>query len=499
AQAGGRYASVWFDGANGITKLQVINADGTLSGTPVSFAGIATPEIAGLDNGRFVIAAVSAGAQVVVQITENDGSPVSGPLELESSADFVDGVTITALANGRFVVAWRANDAGDSTIRGQLFNADGTLIGEEFLASTGIFARDPTITGLPDGRFFIAWEGVDSSSNGIRGQMFDPDGNKVGFEHIINATTEERQASVSVTTLADGRIAVVWDDSSNDDAVGDEIRGQILDPRTEPVSLRGGAEHDSLVGTFLADTLKGGRGPDLLLGENGNDVVHGGRGKDTIFGGGGNDLLRGGRGNDALDGGFGFDKSKGGRGDDTHVIDSTGDTVVERAGEGTDTVVSASVDLNLKTHDNVEDAKATGTADLSLKGSAGKNKLVGNAGDNRIKGLADADKLKGRDGDDTYLFAKVKHSKPSDPDTIIGFERDADVIHLGGIDAIAGGTDDPFAFIGKSGFSGSAGELRVARKGDDVKVSADVDGDGKADFATIVKDIQKLGEDDFVL
>ncbi|MCP4385407.1 MAG: hypothetical protein GY798_29010, partial [Hyphomicrobiales bacterium] len=46
AQAGGRYASVWFDGANGITKLQVINADGTLSGTPVSFAGIATPEIA---------------------------------------------------------------------------------------------------------------------------------------------------------------------------------------------------------------------------------------------------------------------------------------------------------------------------------------------------------------------------------------------------------------------------------------------------------------------
>lgn len=72
-----------------------------------------------------------------------------------------------------------------------------------------------------------------------------------------------------------------------------------------PVTLRGAAGRDILVGGSGPDSLIGGPGQDKLVGRNGNDALFGGDGNDTLFGGPGDDVLKGGAGHDLLSGGPG--------------------------------------------------------------------------------------------------------------------------------------------------------------------------------------------------
>ena len=68
---------------------------------------------------------------------------------------------------------------------------------------------------------------------------------------------------------------------------------------------------------------------------NGDFLLAGGGGN------GGNDVVTGTSGNDRLDGGPGADTMSGGLGNDTYVVDNSGDTIVENADAGTDTVESS--------------------------------------------------------------------------------------------------------------------------------------------------------------
>lgn len=117
-----------------------------------------------------------------------------------------------------------------------------------------------------------------------------------------------------------------------------------------------------------------------------------------LYGMNGDDVLTGGRGNDELDGGVGNDRMEGGVGDDRYIIDSPADVVVERAGEGNDTIV-ASVTMTLVAE--VENLiLQAGTRTLNGSGNALDNVLTGNSGDNQLNGLAGNDRLVGGLGND---------------------------------------------------------------------------------------------------
>lgn len=111
-----------------------------------------------------------------------------------------------------------------------------------------------------------------------------------------------------------------------------------------------------------------------------------------------NDTLFGTVGDDRLVGNAGSDKMHGGAGDDFYYVDSAGDTVVEKAGEGRDKVFS-SVSYTLV--DYVEDLKLLGTSSLSATGNAVGNSISGNDGKNVIDGKAGNDLLYGLAGNDT--------------------------------------------------------------------------------------------------
>lgn len=133
-----------------------------------------------------------------------------------------------------------------------------------------------------------------------------------------------------------------------------------------------------------------------ITGTNDGETLTGGPDADQIEGLGGNDVLIGAGGDDTTD---------GGTGDDRHVVESAGDVVIERAGEGDDTVL-ASVSYTLAGGVHVEaltTANAAGTQAINLTGNELAQSIYGNAGNNVLTGGGGDDFLVGLGGNDTYF------------------------------------------------------------------------------------------------
>lgn len=118
---------------------------------------------------------------------------------------------------------------------------------------------------------------------------------------------------------------------------------------------------------------------------------------DVISGFASDDYLVGMEGNDTLTGGRGLDRMYGGRGDDVYEVQHSRDFVFEAANEGSDTVRSS---LSYELREHFEGLTLLGSANLSGKGNALANVLVGNLGSNRLYGLGGDDQLYGAAGHD---------------------------------------------------------------------------------------------------
>ena len=217
---------------------------------------------------------------------------------------------------------------------------------------------------------------------------------------------------------------------------------------TEGVNLVGTEDTDYFYGNVTNDSLFGRGGDDTLSGGAGNDTLDGGTGADLMTGGTGNDLYvvdnlgdvvteQAGQGTDTvqssltytlgvnlenltLTGGLAINGTgnslnnilvgngsanvlTGGAGNDTYVV-GAGDTVVEAASAGTDTVKS---DTSWTLGNNLEHLILTGIAAVNGTGNSLANTLTGNSATNTLSGGAGADTLIGGQGDDLYIVDNV--------------------------------------------------------------------------------------------
>jgi Ca2+-binding RTX toxin-like protein len=134
-------------------------------------------------------------------------------------------------------------------------------------------------------------------------------------------------------------------------------------------------------------------------------VITGTENGETLVGTAGDDQINGLGGNDVLIGEAGNDTTDGGNGNDQHFVESAGDIVIERPGEGDDEVItSVSYALGDGTWvETLRTSDAASMAALSLVGNEIAQSIYGNAGNNTLNGGGGNDYLVGLEGND-YLI-----------------------------------------------------------------------------------------------
>ena len=226
---------------------------------------------------------------------------------------------------------------------------------------------------------------------------------------------------------------------------GDLIDSDFVYADPAAINATGTTLDDVMFGSRLDDSLAGGAGHDILLGGLGNDRLSAGSGNDDLIGGDGNDIMAGSSGSDFLEGDAGADNMNGGADRDFLYGDSGNDRV--RGGTGTD----------------------------DLYGGTGADRFIWDDGE-----------FGGQSRDTADYIGDFHHSE-------------GDRIDLRLVDAVAGGTDNAFTWIGTSGFSGVAGQLRYLFSGGDTFIQGDTNGDGKADFLIFLEGTHSLVSGDFLL
>ena len=118
-----------------------------------------------------------------------------------------------------------------------------------------------------------------------------------------------------------------------------------------------------------------------------------------------------------------------------------------------------------------------------------------------MTGGAGADSLTGGAGNDVFIYTKISDSgiTAATRDTIQDFTQGQDKIDLSAINAIAGTANSAFTLIGLQNFHHVAGELRESLTVAGTVVKGDVNGDGVADFAILLKGNIFLAGGDFIL
>ncbi len=234
------------------------------------------------------------------------------------------GSKVTPLAGGGFVVTYSDGSAsgGDtslSAVQAQIFKPDGSHTEILVNTTTSLDQFGSQVAALPDGRFVVAWTdasatGGDNDRYAVRAQIITANGEKSGMEFLVNTITSANQQATSIAAMPDGTFVITWTDTS------------MTAPDTDNYAIRGqvfDASHyygdatgETLIGGSFTDTVFGYGGDDTLRGEGGDDYLNGGDNADTVRGGDGADRLYGGTSNDFLYGDSGNDLLDGGSGVD---------------------------------------------------------------------------------------------------------------------------------------------------------------------------------------
>jgi trimeric autotransporter adhesin len=214
------------------------------------------------------------------------------------------------------------------------------------------------------------------------------------------------------------------------------------------------------------------------------NLIYTGTGNFTGVGNTQNNAIFGGDGKDTLNGGTGKDTLSGGQGDDAYVLSSNeGDVIVEKAGQGTDTVM-AGYDYVLG--DNLENLKLTGAAlqgtgndaDNVLDGTAAANTLYGLGGNDTLDGGSGKDTLYGGLGDDTYILSSndgdvVMEYGDEGTDTVVSsynYTLGANVENLTLTSAATAGTGNGLNNVLDAGAGSAASVTLTGLGGDDTYI-----------------------------
>ncbi|WP_342149290.1 calcium-binding protein [Methylorubrum sp. SB2] len=418
---------------------------------------------------------------------------------------------LAGLSDGRYIEIIKeqfttAAGGAESTLKGYVYDSAGDATGEvvDFLYNSSAAARFTafdSITALADGRFVLtfrnslAFQGPEQNKLQIYGLS------STGLVTVKGATAKDDILKGSTTQ---NRAESIGGLDGNDQVFGYGGNDRLF----------GNRGNDFLDGGKGSDRMEGGFGNDVYIVDHFGDIVVEARnaGIDTVrssvsygltanvenltltgkaaIDGHGNALNNVLTGNEAANEFMGFggeDVMQGGAGNDTYHVNSAGDRVIEKHGAGKDTILTT-VSYSLKNDQSIEVLKSDynqydGAKTITLTGNDLANTIVGHSGANVLNGKGGADILTGGDDGAVDVFVFDTALGRGNVDRITDFQGGyfaSDKIHLD--DAI-------FKGLAKGGLSDSAfknttrgtvdRDDRILYNEDTGALSYDADGSGK--------------------
>ncbi len=495
---------IGFDWAGrSVSGVGDVNGDGyddVLVGAPFNGNGGAAYLIYGGETPAASIALSSLGTAGVKFTPENDFDDVGwsvtgiGDLNHDGFADLLIGADADMAngdrAGGAYVVF--GSDSLASTIDlGNIDDFGFEIFGENGgdAAGTSVsFAGDVNGDGIGDLLVGARWNSEGGQESGaayvvygdLWGRSFaghDLLDGGAGADVMAGGVGNDRYVvdNVGDTVIEDADAGTDTVELSIGYTLGENVEALVL-TGNDAIDGTGNDDDNTLIGNAGANVLSGGLGDDTLEGGLGHDTLDGGDGRDAVSfagataavvvnlatgravgsqigidtlmsiedvaGGQGHDVIFGDAGDNVLDGGVGRDTLVGGAGDDTYAVDHRLDRVVEKAGEGMDTVHVVGVlhpHPNFNSYvlsPNVENLVILDAAGAAgARGNADANVLTGNDHANRLDGFLGDDTLEGGDGDDTLLGGVGD-------DSLEGGDGDDSLDGGPGDDTMAGGDGD---------------------------------------------------------
>jgi len=280
-----------------------------------------------------------------------------------------------------------------------------TLTGTSAINGTGNSLAN-TLTGNSGNNVLDGGTGADTLIGGAGNDTYVVDNTGDVVTENAAEGTDLVQSSVTYT-LAANLENLSLTGTANINGTGNDL-ANVLTGNTGANRLTGGAGNDTYVVDNAGDVVieVAGEGTDLVqssithtLAANVENVTLTGT---SAIDGTGNDLantLTGNSADNILNGGAGADTLVGGAGNDTYYV-STGDTVTEGSGAGTDTVIT---DVTWTLGSNLENLTLAGAAAINGTGNTLANLIIGNGANNTLSGGSGADTMQGGAGDDTYV------------------------------------------------------------------------------------------------
>ncbi|HEY9344428.1 MAG TPA: calcium-binding protein [Inquilinus sp.] len=468
ATADGGYLGTWSVGSAYVLG-RYVGADGT----PGTESQINTTEggnqfdasMALLGNGHNVVSFTdhSSGTDTVRIRILGDGAPatdfaVPASMLLQRESD------VTALGSDGFAVAFtRDYGGGDTDVRVQRYNADGTPNGTAIIVdnSTALATDHASITSLASGGFVVAWEQSPKAGgdHSVWFQLYDASGVRVTVagdtlndHHLIDSFGSVNQ-DIQVAALQDGGFVVTYADNGwvDDGGAGIDITARVY-------NADGTTRSDVLlVNGFTADDQVR---PTITVLSNGYFVVGWVSGGLLLY--------------------QAYDPSGAAIGDN-FVVHNTDVTEAEIAAladgqianvressftDGDGTSVRSSVHALTRTTigtaadetlagDSLRDVISGNDGDDTLDGGAANDTLIGGGDDDVLRGGAGADLLEGGAGIDTasYYTSAAAVTVDLAADTASGGDAEGDA--LNGIENLSGSN------IGDDVLAGDAGANKL--------------------------------------
>jgi hypothetical protein len=183
-----------------------------------------TPAIAGLSDGRFVVAWISEqqrffnSVDIYARIFNADGSSSGNEIPVNTSTNVCANPSIAASPNGGFMIAWSEKDLTSLTtnswdVYARAFLNTGVAAGPTARLNQYLFGDQyaPKLASIGSD-FLAVWTslGQDGSREGVFGRFLRSDVTPEGNEFLVNTTTIGSQFHPAIAADGQGRFLVTW-------------------------------------------------------------------------------------------------------------------------------------------------------------------------------------------------------------------------------------------------------------------------------------------------